>query len=310
MTNLDSILSGKGEAAPAPETPAVEKPVEEQKPAPETRDERGRFTATTPDKGSHVQPQVQPEKAAPAAGAEPPPAKTDVGNERQAPIGAVKAERGKRQEAEAEANQLREELAAIRAQTAQLERMFQGAIPKPPKAEPPPPPDPYADPQGFRDYGVKQALTPLQEQIDRRLDAMDRMLAEQRFGAQAVQAAYDAMKEAIQTDPQVVADHQRIMEQPNSYAALVNWHKRRQVLSEVGEDPEAYKARVRAEIMAEMEANGGQPPARTTQTQRQAPPVMPSNLATARNVGSRSGPAWGGPAPLKDIFDRRHNPQR
>ena len=32
--------------------------------------------------------------------------------------------------------------------------------------------------------------------------------------------------------------------------------------------------------------------------------VAPSNLAGARNVGTRSGPAWSGPASLNDIFDR------
>jgi hypothetical protein len=44
------------------------------------------------------------------------------------------------------------------------------------------------------------------------------------------------------------------------------------------------------------------------QSQQQQPaargPVYPSNLATARNVGSRSGPAWTGPTPLDDIFER------
>ena len=32
--------------------------------------------------------------------------------------------------------------------------------------------------------------------------------------------------------------------------------------------------------------------------------AMPSNFANARNVGARSGPAWTGPTPLDDIFDR------
>jgi hypothetical protein len=33
--------------------------------------------------------------------------------------------------------------------------------------------------------------------------------------------------------------------------------------------------------------------------------VMPSNLSSARNVGSRNGAAWSGPTPLKDIFAGR-----
>jgi hypothetical protein len=32
--------------------------------------------------------------------------------------------------------------------------------------------------------------------------------------------------------------------------------------------------------------------------------VMPSNIAGARNVGSRTGPAWSGPPSLQDIFAR------
>lgn len=39
------------------------------------------------------------------------------------------------------------------------------------------------------------------------------------------------------------------------------------------------------------------------QPQRPAP-VFPSNFAGARNVAPRSGPAWSGPKPLRDIFNR------
>jgi hypothetical protein len=37
---------------------------------------------------------------------------------------------------------------------------------------------------------------------------------------------------------------------------------------------------------------------------RRAAPAMPSNFASARSVGARSGPAWTGPTPLNDIFRR------
>ena len=33
--------------------------------------------------------------------------------------------------------------------------------------------------------------------------------------------------------------------------------------------------------------------------------VMPSNFAGARSVGRRTGPAWAGPTPLNDIFNRK-----
>jgi hypothetical protein len=43
------------------------------------------------------------------------------------------------------------------------------------------------------------------------------------------------------------------------------------------------------------------------QQQQARAPVFPSNLAGARNVGSRRGPEWGGPPSLQDIFDRRRS---
>ncbi len=54
-------------------------------------------------------------------------------------------------------------------------------------------------------------------------------------------------------------------------------------------------------LLAEWASGGAPatPPASTVQ-----PSVMPSNFAAARNVGVRSGPAWSGPAPIKDIFER------
>jgi hypothetical protein len=73
-------------------------------------------------------------------------------------------------------------------------------------------------------------------------------------------------------------------------------------MSEIGSDPAAYKAKlaeeIRAQVMAELQA--GNAPAG-----QQAAPVMPSNFTTARNVGNRSGPAWSGPTPLQDIFNRK-----
>ncbi|MCF2523910.1 hypothetical protein [Bradyrhizobium sp. G127] len=43
----------------------------------------------------------------------------------------------------------------------------------------------------------------------------------------------------------------------------------------------------------------------TASQQNARPRVMPTNLAGARNVGKRIGPAWGGPSKLEDIFNRK-----
>ena len=72
-------------------------------------------------------------------------------------------------------------------------------------------------------------------------------------------------------------------------------------MAEIGSDPAAYKAKlaeeIRSQLMAEFQ-QGQQPAA------QRAAPVMPSNFATGRNVGARSGPAWSGPPSLDDIFKR------
>jgi hypothetical protein len=50
------------------------------------------------------------------------------------------------------------------------------------------------------------------------------------------------------TNPGARFEHQRIMASDHPYGELVAWHKRQSVLREIGEDPEAYKAKLRDEL--------------------------------------------------------------
>lgn len=293
MTNtLDSILSGQNDIAPeqppAPETPAPEQP----------RDEHGKF-APKPRVEAEPAPQAPSPVApqAPQAGQEPPP--------RQAPVAAVVAERNKRQEAEGKNANLEAELASMRAEIRQLERMArQPAAPPQPREPPPPPPDVWQDPGAYMQHGIREALTPLQKQLEDQRDAFSRMFAEDKFGAETVTAAFSEMEKAFETDPGVQFEHQRIMASRNPYVELVSWHKRRQAQAEIGDDPAAYRERLKAELLAELQAgNGEQPPANPAAPK--PAPLLPSNLANARGIGTRSGPAWGGPVPLQDIFNRQ-----
>lgn len=99
----------------------------------------------------------------------------------------------------------------------------------------------------------------------------------------------------MRVNPAAAGEYQAIMQSRHPYGTLVEWHKKREAAQEIGDDPAAYRERLKAELLAEMQSA----PAASAPT-----PVMPSNLAGARNVGSRSGPAWSGPQPLNDIFDR------
>lgn len=64
--------------------------------------------------------------------------------------------------------------------------------------------------------------------------------------------------------------------------------------------------RVAAEFFSQAAMWSPSPQQQQQQQRAPMPQVFPSNLAGARNVGSRSGPAWSGPTPIKDIFDRRN----
>lgn len=174
-------------------------------------------------------------------------------------------------------------------------------------------------PQPLPEFNWENPLTTVDSRVDSRVGDAERKIQETmsrqseqfhsasmhnaRLIASSVHGA-DVVKEAEELFNRMAHDGtidkgewQKINGSPNPFAAAVDWHKQKQLLSEVGPDPEAYKAKIIADYLASQD--GGKEPA--TQTPA---PVMPSNFANARNVGSRSGPAWAGPASLADVFDR------
>ena len=169
-----------------------------------------------------------------------------------------------------------------------------------PKQEAPQPPDFFENPQAATRHELTQAVTPEFERVNQALLAQAQMLAGMKYGDDKVQEAEQAFISAMQSRTLDPADYQRVVNSPNRYAAAAEWHKRQQAQAEIGDDPAAFRERVKAELRKELEAelNGGQ------QAQNQRTQVTPSNLAGARNVGARTGPAWSGPASIADIFAR------
>lgn len=269
MSTLESILSGEG--APASEPQA---------------------TPTATPETTQEQPQGQPEPSSPD---EP---QTDERG--MVPVAALQAER---QKAKRYTEQVAEFQQKLEQQNAQWEQRFSqimtAVVPKQPQqAEPAVAPEIWDDPNAFVRSQAMEMVSPLQQQML----AMARQVAEIQFQPDTVKAAEEAFNRAAaagQIDPEI---HRRINASPNPYAAAVQWHQHTSTMSEIGSDPAAYKAKlaeeIRAQVMAEIQ--GGAPQAGT-----QPAPVMPSNFATARNVGNRSGPAWSGPTPLQDIFNRK-----
>ncbi len=270
MSTLESILSGEG--APASEPQA---------------------TPTATPETTREQPQGQPE---PSSDAEPQADETG-----KVPLAALHAERSK---VKRYTEQVAEFQTKLEQQNAQWEQRFSqimtAVVPKQAQPAAAPAPEIWDDPNAFVRSQAMEMVSPLQQQML----AMARSVAEIQFREQPgiVKEAEEAFNRAAATgqiDPEI---HRRINASPNPYAAAVEWHQHTSTMSEIGADPAAWRAQKEAEIRAQVmaEIQGGGAPAGN-----QPAPVMPSNFAAARNVGNRSGPAWSGPTPLQDIFNRK-----
>lgn len=212
---------------------------------------------------------------------------------KQVPIGAIRqAEREKATKRYTE--QVAEFDKRLADQNQAWERRFNTLVERlAPKPEQKPAPDFYENPPA----AVMHTVAPQFEEFRGIMQANSRIIAETRHGDELVQEAEAAFSRAYQSGQVDPADAHRVLTSPNVYDAAVKWQKRVKAQAEIGEDPAAYRERVRAEIKAELEGAQGQ-------QQNGGSVVMPSNLAAARNVGSRAGPAWAGPKPLNEIFKR------
>ena len=271
MADLDSILSGEG--ARASEAPVVEKEIPAA--TEQAQAETGADSDHQPEGGEGEQ------------------------GQKMVPQQALHAERQK-------VKRYTEEVADLRSTIAQQntawEQRFERLIGtlKPPAAEEPKALEPWDD--GYTDSIRK----PIEQSISRQREEISELLAIEKHGAEVVDAAYAAVK----AHPTAGAIAQAMLKTRHPFGAMVEWHKRSQAQAEIGNDPEAYKAKLRDELKAEIlaELNGGNQQ-RQAKPGQQAAVVMPTDLAGARNVGSRSGPAWGGPQSLTDIFDRTRKPR-
>jgi hypothetical protein len=162
----------------------------------------------------------------------------------------------------------------------------------------PAPPDFFDNPELATRHEVVQTVSPEFERINQTLHSFARDQAIDRFDEGKVNGAEQAFLGALRAGQLDPADYRRVVGSTNRYAEAVRWHQRQSARAEIGDDPSAYKARLEAELREQILAELGGAGARFAQ-------LAPSNLAGARNVGARGGPAWTGPATLNDIFDRR-----
>jgi hypothetical protein len=202
---FDSIVSG---------APAME---QQQESAPQPRDDSGRFASQQVEKPAAIE--------APAAEAQP-AAEQAAPSGGNVPVGAVQAEREKRQQAQQEAEALRREVAELRGMvTAQRQ-------PAPQPQQEQQPVSIFENPEVF----LQSQLSPVQQQMQETREMLMELQATQIHGAEAVAAA-KAASEALFGTPEGKA----LASKPgNIFDNLVKWHKQQQTFAKVGNDPDAW----------------------------------------------------------------------
>lgn len=169
-----------------------------------------------------------------------------------------------------------------KAQLEELKRVVAEA--QRPKPEPVKPPDMYEDPEGYQRFQYQQTQNAV---LSARADLSEIMAAE-THGQEAVDAAFEAAKAAGEVG--------RFINSKHPYGDMVKWHKQQQVVQEIGTDPVAYREKIKAEIMAELQA--GMVAKQANELAAKAAPSM----ANVNGSGGVRNPGWQGPTPLSALI--------
>ena len=184
-----------------------------------------------------------------------------------------------------------EEVAEFRRSNESLQRQVSELlqrVPVPEKAAPQPV-NPWDDLEGAISQRSQAAVSPLLQQFDALQTQVARLSAERVFGDRYEEFMSYLKDATSRGDPEVRLLSAMMDASPDPYGTAKKWFDAKTF------DVEAEVEKRLAAKLAETQSQ--QPPAPSA-------PVMPSNLAGARNVGTRSGPVWAGPTPLQDIFKR------
>jgi hypothetical protein len=178
---------------------------------------------------------------------------------------------------------------------------FQRQLAELQKAKEQPLVDFFQDPDAADAQRLDQRINPLQQRLEERAQKAEfrssRAEAIAVHGKEAVDRMEQAIGQAMAVDDQEVVQHlrARMLGSDDPFGLGMAWYENR---------PENQEARILAKYGL---GPDGKPIAGSNVAAANGAAgalVMPSNLAGARNVGTRSGPAWAGPIPLDDIFKR------
>jgi hypothetical protein len=140
----------------------------------------------------------------------------------------------------------------------------------------------------YRDALLREAIMPMQQQMQQMQIQHDMSLASVRH--QDVWGdAWKSWYERVGTGQDPVT-YFRVMNAPSPGEELVAWFKEQRIRSEVGDDPAAYREKLKAEILAELQ--GGMEPQRapngqfTTPAQQVRLPTATSRIGNSAKRGN------------------------
>lgn len=221
-----------------------------------------------------------------------PPAASDEGEPSSGviPIKALHEERRKRQDLERQLAELTKQRTAPPPQTAH-QGQHQN---QPPQAQPQMPerPDPWIDPQGAMDWDRAMMTQQMQREIYQTRTVMSRELMLAKPDFEEVESIFF---NALPSNPQLA---QQLFQHPMPAKFAYEMGLKIRALSEIGEDPEAYRQRVREEIRAELQGQSVQPA--PTQTPKASAPKSLAATPSAQPRDDRG--RFQGPASLESIL--------
>lgn len=302
--SLSDIISGDVDAG---DEPVVETPKPEgEKPA-------GEAVTTGEAEGEGAKPDPKGQKGAPPAPKDAKDPKAELTDPKAKAQDRINTdERTKRQAAEARATALERELADLKAGKQQQ--------PQPQKPQPrqiPERPDPFTDPDGARrwddDRQTEREQAADQRDFENRCGLSESFMIEIK-GEADYREKEEAFGEAVKANPALSAQLRR---SANPAKFAYEQGKKYLALKEIGDDPVAYRERLRAELEAELKAKGGEggegekPDADQGEQPTQPAPkptlkaAIPQTLAkvvSAAAAPREPGKQWNGPTPLTDII--------
>lgn len=152
----------------------------------------------------------------------------------------------------------------------------------------------YENPDEAVDSRLSKQINPIAQTVSQIQSQLFNLHAVQTYGAEKVGAFKDYVREQLgKGDPEIQALDALMSSSPDPMKVGLEWFEKRTF------DPEKERERIREELLAEIQPSGQQ------QAQQRPAPTLPTSLAGARNAGVRSGPAWSGPSPIADIFNRQ-----